>query len=144
MFNIWGTTISDDVFACIEKRKTTIGNLGKAHKIHAMKKIYFIDDVGHKIILVGMNRGVSLRFISTLQLKKSMRKGCKLYVVTTMNKKEDTMSIEQYPVLSKFSDVFPKELPGLPPKRELEFTIELKLGMKPITKAPYHMMTPEL
>jgi hypothetical protein len=40
--------------------------------------------------------------------------------------------------------VFPEELPGLPPKRELEFVIELKLGMKPIAKAPYHMMTPEL
>nr|QHR87787.1 hypothetical protein Q903MT_gene1799 [Picea sitchensis] len=41
-------------------------------------------------------------------------------------------------------NVFPEELPGLPPKRELEFTIELKPGTKPISKAPYHLMTLEL
>jgi hypothetical protein len=35
-------------------------------------KIYFIDDIGHKIILVGMNRGVSLRFISSFQFKKKV------------------------------------------------------------------------
>jgi hypothetical protein len=49
------------------------------------KNIYFIDDTGHEII--GMNKGVSLRFISMLKLKKSLRKGCKLYIVTTMKKR---------------------------------------------------------
>jgi hypothetical protein len=96
------------------------------------KMIYFIDDSRHKRILAGTNRGVSLRFISMMQLKKSLRKGCKLYVMTTMNKKEDTMNIVQHPILSKFSDVFLEELPGLPPKWELEFMIELKLGTEPI------------
>jgi hypothetical protein len=38
------------------------------------KNLYFIDDLGHKRILVGMNRGVLLRFISMLQLKKILRK----------------------------------------------------------------------
>jgi hypothetical protein len=35
-------------------------------------------------------------------------------------------SLDQYPVLSEFQDALPNELPGLPPKRELDFTIELK------------------
>jgi hypothetical protein len=35
-------------------------------------------------------------------------------------------SLDQYPVLSEFKDVFPNELPGLPLERELDFTIELK------------------
>jgi hypothetical protein len=53
-------------------------------------------------------------------------------------------SLGQYPVLSEFQDVFPDELPGLPPKRELDFTIELKPGVEPISKTPYRMTAPEL
>ena len=37
-------------------------------------------------------------------------------------------SLDQYPVLSEFQDVFPNKLPWLPPERELDFTIDLKPG----------------
>jgi hypothetical protein len=40
--------------------------------------------------------------------------------------------------------MFPEELPGLPLERELDFTIELKLGTKPIERTFYWMSTPEL
>jgi hypothetical protein len=53
-------------------------------------------------------------------------------------------SLNQYLVLLEFKDVFPKELPGLPPQRELGFTIELKHGAKPISKTPYRMTAPKL
>jgi hypothetical protein len=53
-------------------------------------------------------------------------------------------SLDQYPVLSKFKDVFPNELPGLPPKRELDFTIEINPGAEPISKTLYQMIVPEL
>jgi hypothetical protein len=46
--------------------------------------------------------------------------------------------------LSEFQDVFPDELPGLPPERELDFTIELKLSAKPISKTLYQMIAPKL
>jgi hypothetical protein len=48
-----------------------------------------------------------------------------LYVVEVVSDGKGP-SLDQYPVLSKFKDVFPKEFPGLPPERELDFTIELK------------------
>jgi hypothetical protein len=35
-------------------------------------------------------------------------------------------SLDQYPILSKFKDVFSNEFPGLPHKREIDFTIEIK------------------
>ena len=53
-------------------------------------------------------------------------------------------SLDQYPVLSEFKDVFSNELPGLPPERELDFTIELKPGPEPISKSPYQMTALEL
>jgi len=37
--------------------------------------------------------------------------------------------------------VFPDEIPGLPPKRDIDFTIELVLGAAPVSKTPYRMST---
>jgi hypothetical protein len=43
-----------------------------------------------------------------------------------------------------FSDVFPEELPGMPPYREVEFVIDLLPGTAPISKRPYRMSVEEL
>jgi hypothetical protein len=45
-------------------------------------------------------------------------------------------------VVNEFLDVFPEELPGMPPDRDIEFVIELKPGTAPIHKTPYRMTTP--
>ena len=51
--------------------------------------------------------------------------------------------MDHYLVLSELKDVFLKELPGLPPERELDFTIEIKPGAEPISKILYRMIAPE-
>jgi hypothetical protein len=48
------------------------------------------------------------------------------------------------PMVSEFSDVFPEELPGMPPDRDIEFVIDLMPGNGPIYKSLYRMVTPEL
>jgi hypothetical protein len=48
------------------------------------------------------------------------------------------------PVVNEFSDVFPKELLGMPPDRDIEFVIELKPETTPIYKTPYRMTNPKL
>jgi hypothetical protein len=47
-------------------------------------------------------------------------------------------------VVEEFMDVFPEELPGMPPKREVEFYIDLIPGTAPIAKRPYRMAPTEL
>jgi hypothetical protein len=47
-------------------------------------------------------------------------------------------------VVNEFPDVFPEELPGMPPDRDIEFMIELESGTAPIYKTPFRMTTPEL
>jgi hypothetical protein len=47
--------------------------------------------------------------------------------------------IEEIPVVREFPDVFPDDLPGMPPEREIEFKIELQSDTAPISKAPYNM-----
>lgn len=46
-------------------------------------------------------------------------------------------NINQVPTVQEFIDVFPKELSGLPPKREVELAIEVTAGTTPISIAPY-------
>jgi hypothetical protein len=109
-----------------------------------MKWLSIVDDEGKGRVIVGRNQGVSLRFVSSLQLRKSMRKGCKLYAVLALNEKGVVEGLEHLPVVKEFVDVCPEELPGMPPERELEFTIDLKPRTEPIARTPYRMSTPEL
>jgi hypothetical protein len=52
--------------------------------------------------------------------------------------------LEHIPVVCEFPDVFPKELLGLPPEREVEFAIVLIPGTAPISRRPYWMPPNEL
>jgi hypothetical protein len=47
--------------------------------------------------------------------------------------------LEGVPVVNEYPDVFPEELPGMPPDRDIEFVIELIPGTSPIAKRPYRM-----
>jgi hypothetical protein len=80
------------------------------------------DEEGNMRVLQGIQNPVSVRKISTLQLKKFSRKGCPLYAIQVLNATESKeLKIEDHPVLWEFKDVFPEEVPGLPPKRDLDF-----------------------
>ena len=52
--------------------------------------------------------------------------------------------LEATGVVSEFPDVFPKELPGMPPERKVEFAIELEPDTAPISKRTYRVFGPEL
>jgi hypothetical protein len=53
-------------------------------------------------------------------------------------------TLEQVPVVCEYPDVFPEELPGMPPDRDIEFIIELIPGTTPIAQRPYRMNPQEL
>jgi hypothetical protein len=54
------------------------------------------------------------------------------------------LMLEDIHVIWEFLDVFPDDLPGMPPERAIEFKIELQPGTAPIAKAPYKMSLVEL
>jgi hypothetical protein len=49
------------------------------------------------------------------------------------------LKLEDIHVVREFSDMFPDDLPGMPPERAIEFKIEIQPGTAPIAKAPYKM-----
>jgi hypothetical protein len=54
------------------------------------------------------------------------------------------LPLKKIPVICEYADVFPDELPGIPPDRDIEFAIELQSGMTPISKRHYRMPPAEL
>jgi len=57
---------------------------------------------------------------------------------------ENQAVIDKLQVVCEFQEVFPDEIPNVPPEREVEFNIDLVPGTKPVSMAPYRMSTFEL
>eukprot|EP00253_Pinus_taeda_P010862 PITA_10862 len=110
------------------------------------KTIYYKDDHGEQQELQGIKHPVQIRPITTSQLAKCIRKKCQIYAIQVgyANQKDKTAMFGSISVVQEFVDVFPEEVLGLPPKRDVDFTIELILGVVPVSRAPYRMSVPEL
>ncbi|GJT85622.1 putative reverse transcriptase domain-containing protein [Tanacetum coccineum] len=61
-----------------------------------------------------------------------------------MEKKSDEKRLEDIPVVREFPEVFPEDLPGLPPVRQVEFQIDLIPGAAPVARAPYRLAPSEM
>ncbi|RVW79623.1 Transposon Ty3-I Gag-Pol polyprotein [Vitis vinifera] len=84
-----------------------------------------------------------LRMISALRASSLLKKGCQGFLASVVSNESD-LKLEDIPIVREYPDVFPEDLPGLPPEREMEFTIDLVPGTGPMSKAPYRMAPVEL
>jgi hypothetical protein len=95
--------------------------------------------------LQGIQKSISVRQISSLQMKKYCRKGCSLYSIQVLESVEDDKpNLEDHPILGEYKDVFLEKVPVLPLRRDIDFSIELTPGAVPTSRMPYRMSTPEL
>jgi hypothetical protein len=77
-----------------------------------------------------------------MQLKKSYRKGCQIFAShMEETPKHKVSNIKYYAVLKEFEYVF-KEILGLPPKRDIDLSINLIHGVALVSNTPYRMSTP--
>ncbi|XP_042455224.1 uncharacterized protein LOC122039864 [Zingiber officinale] len=89
--------------------------------------------------------GDGISVISAMQARRLLSQGCQGYLLSMVKADTDALPrLSDVPIVREFSDVFPDELPGLPPKRQVEFMIELVLGTAPVSKTPYRMAPKEL
>ncbi|XP_074351313.1 uncharacterized protein LOC141690407 [Apium graveolens] len=84
------------------------------------------------------------KFLPTLKAKKLLRQGCEAYLAHIVDTEKEEPNLDEIPIVRKFPDVFPDELPRLPPDREIEFSIDLVPEAEPVSKAPYHMAPVEM
>ncbi|GJT19039.1 putative reverse transcriptase domain-containing protein [Tanacetum coccineum] len=95
---------------------------------------------GNKTLIVEGDKGMSrLKVISCIKSRKYVERGCHLFLAHVMEKKSKEKRLEDVPVIRDFPEVFPKEFPGLPSSRQVEFRIDLVLGAAPVARAPYRL-----
>jgi len=82
--------------------------------------------------------------ISGMVARKLLKKGCTAYLAYVINSEKGKIGLSDIPIVREFPDVFPEELPGLPPEREVEVTIDTLSGVSPIAQLPYRMAPKEL
>lgn len=81
---------------------------------------------------------------SAVSSKKMIVQGTDAYLAYIMDRPETRSEISQVLIVRDFLDVFPKKLLGMPPKREIEFSVELEPRIAPISCTAYRMAAVEL
>ncbi|XP_070007599.1 uncharacterized protein [Nicotiana sylvestris] len=84
------------------------------------------------------------KFISYLKANKMISKGYIYHLVRVKDADAQIPTLQSVPIVNEFPKVFPKDLPGIPPDREIDFGIDLLPGTKPISITPYRMAPAEL
>ena len=104
-----------------------------------------MSEEGNLVVVEGIPKVILVRWVLAMQLKKFCRKGFQLYAAQILEEtRDETPRLEDYQVLQEFRDVFPNEILGFPPKRDIDFTIELVPGVALVSKPPYRMSTQEM
>nr|GFB46229.1 hypothetical protein [Tanacetum cinerariifolium] len=85
-----------------------------------------------------------LKVVSCMKVKKYVDRGSYLFVAQVVKMELAERRLEDVPVICKFPDVFPEDLPGIPPPRQVEFEIELVPGAAPVARAPYRLAPSEM
>nr|GEX54758.1 putative reverse transcriptase domain-containing protein [Tanacetum cinerariifolium] len=80
-----------------------------------------------------------LKVVSCMKVKKCANRGSYLFVAQVVEEEPAERRLEDVLVICKFPDVFPEDLPGLPPPRQVKFQIELVPGATPVAREPYRL-----
>ncbi|GJT59702.1 putative reverse transcriptase domain-containing protein, partial [Tanacetum coccineum] len=82
----------------------------------------------NETLIVESNKGMSrLKVISCIKACKYIERGCHFFLAYVTEKKSEEKRLEDVPVIHEFPEVFPDDLPRLPPPRQVEFQIDLLL-----------------
>ncbi|KAI3773910.1 hypothetical protein L1987_48449 [Smallanthus sonchifolius] len=116
----------------------------EAQIICKRKRIHLKAPSGSPITVYGDWNCTMPNIISMIKAKSYMRRGCEAYLEYVIDGRMKTNELKNIPVVCNFSEVFPENLPELPPDREIEFQIDLLLGAEPVAKAPYQLAPSEM
>ncbi|GJQ98474.1 putative reverse transcriptase domain-containing protein [Tanacetum coccineum] len=99
----------------------------------------------NKTLIVEGDKGPPrLKVISCIKARKYIERGCQMFVAYVTAKKSKEKRLEDVPVIHNFPEVFPDDLLGLLPPRQVEFRIDLVLGAAPVVRAPYRLAPSEM
>ncbi|GKA56008.1 putative reverse transcriptase domain-containing protein [Tanacetum coccineum] len=108
---------------------------------------------GDEVLIVqsdrsGKGKKSKLSIILCTKTQKYIKKGCLVFLAQVTEKETEDKSkgkrFDDVPTVRDFPEVFPEDLPGLPPTRQVEFQINLVPGVAPVARAPYRLAPSEL
>ncbi|TYK28169.1 gag protease polyprotein [Cucumis melo var. makuwa] len=108
------------------------------------KKVVFNPPSGASFKFRGAGMVCIPKVILAIKASKLLNQGTWSILASVVDIREPEVSLSSEPVVWEYPDVFPDELPGLPPPREVDFAIELEPGTAPISRALYRMAPAEL
>ena len=109
-----------------------------------MKRVILRTPNEDEIIFIGERSNHLSNVISAATAIKMVRKGCEAYLAYVIDTVKAKPSVSDIPTASDFPDVVLEELPGLPPRREIEFSIDIVPGATLASITPYRMAPLEL
>nr|GEW69365.1 putative reverse transcriptase domain-containing protein [Tanacetum cinerariifolium] len=109
-------------------------------------------EMGSFDVIIGMdcNNGHEsrLNIISCTKTQRYLLKGCPIFLAHVTTKiaedKSKEKRLEDVPIVQGFFEIFLVDLPGIPPTRQVEFQIDLILGVAPVARAPYRLAPSEM
>nr|GFB11123.1 putative reverse transcriptase domain-containing protein [Tanacetum cinerariifolium] len=130
------------------------GNRGnQAGNGNVVARAYFVGTAGtnpNSNVVTGSNNGheTRLNIISCTKIQKYLLKGCPIFLAHVTTRKAEDKSkekrLEDVPIVQDFLEVFPKDLPSIPPTCQVKFQINLIPGAAPIARAPYRLAPSEM
>ncbi|GJX65931.1 putative reverse transcriptase domain-containing protein [Tanacetum coccineum] len=108
------------------------------------KKEVHIPIKNRTLVVKGDRNSSRLKVISCIKARKYIERGCHLFLAHVTEKEKSEKRLEDVPVICDFPEVFPDDLPGLPPSRQVEFKIDLVPGAAPVARAPYRLAPSEM
>ena len=109
-----------------------------------MKRITLRTPSGEEVTFIDERSNHLSNVISASTARIMVRKGCEAYLEYVIDTKKAKPSLLDTPTVCHFPDVFPEELPRLPPHREIEFAIDVVPGATPASITSYRMAPMEL
>ena len=104
-----------------------------------MKRMTLRTPSGEEVTFIGERPNHHFNVIFAATTRTMVRKWCEAYLTYVIYTKKVEPGLSYIPIVCDYSDVFPEELPGLPPQREIEFSIDVVPGATPASIALYRM-----
>ncbi|KAI3821446.1 hypothetical protein L1987_09014 [Smallanthus sonchifolius] len=99
---------------------------------------------GEILPIQGERCRMMLKTINCMKAHKYLRKGYCAFLAHIVEKKPEERRLDDIPIVRDYSEVFPEDLPGLQPSRQVEFRIDLVPGAAPVARAPYRLAPSEM
>nr|GFA00420.1 putative reverse transcriptase domain-containing protein [Tanacetum cinerariifolium] len=110
-----------------------------ANILCSQKLVRVVNPQGREIIIYDDKRKGDFKLCSVMKARRYLSRGCYAYIVHVIDTRFEKRSVEDVPIVNEFLNVFPEDLPGIPPERQVKFRIDLIPGATPITKTPYRL-----